>query len=370
MALQCYLKAVSKGHGHAQLSEGELFAQGQEVEQDDSRAFEWYLKAAYLGHDVSQRKVSRIIYNQPSRSSAAPEAILVDTAKTIQSESAVAVSNLVVSSPMKKARMEPQEMLIARHAVLPVEKPMTTPLTQSSRSSMTPLMMLEVPAESPQMQYSSPWVMPITPQPFWVPTPVQDRDEASAVDLDTADSEHGDDDDDESFTPFLYIPPPPPLTTLPTTSKTPRSPQTYNGSEPPTISTNRYSSFRETRTSSSPQLMTKDFDPTPANAEYGDVESQVRVGDMYLEKKDSRQDETALHWFLMAAHQGDPNGETRVGIMFMLGRGTQQSYSKAMTWFLKAAKKVQATAQCNIGCLYHKGRGVNQLYSKAMEWYL
>ena len=60
-ALECYLKAVHRGHAHAHLSVGELFAQGGDVVQDDSRAFEWYLKAAYQGNAVAQRKISRLI---------------------------------------------------------------------------------------------------------------------------------------------------------------------------------------------------------------------------------------------------------------------------------------------------------------------
>lgn len=60
-ALECYLRAVCRGHGHAHLSVGELFAQGEHVVQDDSIAFEWYLKAAYLGNAIAQRKASRLI---------------------------------------------------------------------------------------------------------------------------------------------------------------------------------------------------------------------------------------------------------------------------------------------------------------------
>jgi TPR repeat protein len=55
------LKAVCRGHGHAHLSVGELFAQGKDVIQDEARAYEWYLKAAYLGNAVAQRKISRIL---------------------------------------------------------------------------------------------------------------------------------------------------------------------------------------------------------------------------------------------------------------------------------------------------------------------
>ncbi|KAG0275420.1 hypothetical protein BGZ96_003799 [Linnemannia gamsii] len=66
-ALECYLKAVCRGHVHAHLSVGEHFAKGENVVEDESRAFEWYLKAAYQGNAVAQRKISRLIFNQPNR---------------------------------------------------------------------------------------------------------------------------------------------------------------------------------------------------------------------------------------------------------------------------------------------------------------
>ncbi|KAF9912506.1 hypothetical protein EC991_010593 [Linnemannia zychae] len=78
-ALECYLKAVCQGHGHAHLSVGELFAQGKDVTQDEARAYEWYLKAAYQGNAVAQRKISRILVNQSNRSTAAPAALLDNT---------------------------------------------------------------------------------------------------------------------------------------------------------------------------------------------------------------------------------------------------------------------------------------------------
>lgn len=70
VALECYLVALrqshsqgnqGRSHGHAQLSVGDLFHQGETVKQDTSRAFEWYLKAASQGNAIAQRKISRLV---------------------------------------------------------------------------------------------------------------------------------------------------------------------------------------------------------------------------------------------------------------------------------------------------------------------
>ncbi|KAF9080276.1 hypothetical protein BGX23_002378 [Mortierella sp. AD031] len=59
--LTCYLNAVRRGHAHAQLCVGDLYAQGREIAQDSTRAFEWYLKAASQGDATAQRKIAFLI---------------------------------------------------------------------------------------------------------------------------------------------------------------------------------------------------------------------------------------------------------------------------------------------------------------------
>ncbi|KAF9121330.1 hypothetical protein BGW39_010602 [Mortierella sp. 14UC] len=236
--------------------------------------------------------------------------------------------------------------------------------TPAETPAETPLMILEASAGTPELTNSTLWVAPNSSRTIWEPSSFQNADDAPVA-LAVADPEP--DDGYKAFTPMPYMPLlPHPLIT--TTTKTLRSPQTYHGDEAPIISTSLYSGHIDTPPA--PKLNTREFHHALFNAEDGDTEFQVKLGDMYLETKDSRHNEAALGWFLKAAQQGDPNAQTRAGIMFMYGQGTPLSYSKAMTWFLKAAKNGHATAQCNIGCLYHEGHGVDQLYSKAMEWYL
>ncbi|KAG0275404.1 hypothetical protein BGZ96_003803, partial [Linnemannia gamsii] len=59
-ALQCYLKAVNKGHADALVNVGDLFLEGQGVSKDSSVAMGWYLKSAYQGNKNAQRKVEAL----------------------------------------------------------------------------------------------------------------------------------------------------------------------------------------------------------------------------------------------------------------------------------------------------------------------
>ncbi|KAF9088993.1 hypothetical protein BGX23_006994 [Mortierella sp. AD031] len=55
-ALECYLKAVHKGHAYALICVGDLFHQGQDVPRDLSLAMSWYFKAACQGDNNAKRK--------------------------------------------------------------------------------------------------------------------------------------------------------------------------------------------------------------------------------------------------------------------------------------------------------------------------
>ncbi|KAF9096456.1 hypothetical protein BGX29_008566, partial [Mortierella sp. GBA35] len=59
-ALECYLKAVRQSHACAQISVGDLFFQGQGVQQDSSLAMGWYLLAAFQGDTNAQRKIETL----------------------------------------------------------------------------------------------------------------------------------------------------------------------------------------------------------------------------------------------------------------------------------------------------------------------
>ena len=51
--------AADKGHKKAQYRMGRAFDKGNGVAEDNTRAFQWYLKAANQGHAKSQYQVGR-----------------------------------------------------------------------------------------------------------------------------------------------------------------------------------------------------------------------------------------------------------------------------------------------------------------------
>jgi TPR repeat protein len=70
------------------------------------------------------------------------------------------------------------------------------------------------------------------------------------------------------------------------------------------------------------------FDSYRAAAEHGDAEAQVRLGEILIDGEWAedgipQDDSAAMHWFQMAADQGDPAGQAWIGWMHDEGRATR-----------------------------------------------
>ncbi|KAF9141962.1 hypothetical protein BGX30_003717 [Mortierella sp. GBA39] len=334
-ALECYLKAVCRGHGHAHLSVGELFAQGEDVVLDESRAFEWYLKAAYQGNAVAQRKISRLIFNQPNRSAAAPEAIL-DSAE------------ICVETPLEKQETpaETQDPPV----VTQEESPNDTSATTQGTTDET---LVETSTETDTIWEQS----------------SQTSDEGF-IDMLPVDPDQADDEHVATPTPSTYKLTTSAPTVIPPTASAPfaRAPQSYGLEE--WASPTPVQNPAKNENPGSPQLNTSSFEQTLANAQYGDTEAQVRLGLMFLQANDRGQYEHAVRWFFKAALRGDAEGQRHVGEMFMKGLGVPQDYKAAMYWLNEAAEQRNDNAQFLIGNLYGAGQGVPKSYFLAREWYL
>jgi len=59
-ALKCYLENARKGRALASMCVGNLFLEGQDVQQNSSVAMGWYLKAASLGDTNALRKAEQL----------------------------------------------------------------------------------------------------------------------------------------------------------------------------------------------------------------------------------------------------------------------------------------------------------------------
>jgi TPR repeat protein len=77
----------------------------------------------------------------------------------------------------------------------------------------------------------------------------------------------------------------------------------------------------------------------------------------------------AMHWFRLAADQGNAVAQTNLGVMYYHGHGVSQNLGEAVHWFRLAADQGNAVAQTNLGVMYQAGQGVSQDLGEAVQWY-
>lgn len=101
-----------------------------------------------------------------------------------------------------------------------------------------------------------------------------------------------------------------------------------------------------------------------ANA--GFVPAQATLGALFARAK---KHDRALHWWSMAAAQGDLEALFNAGQSYRLGLGVQKNETKAFTLLLKAAQGGLAVAQSRIGLAYATGDGVALDVIEAAKWF-
>jgi tetratricopeptide (TPR) repeat protein len=105
-------------------------------------------------------------------------------------------------------------------------------------------------------------------------------------------------------------------------------------------------------------------------ADQGDAAAQLQVGGLYANGWGVRQNyPEAMQWFRKAAAQDNPAAQNNIGELYANGWGVPQNYPEAMQWFRKAAEQGHPAAQNNIGGFYANGRGVPRDYAEAMRWF-
>lgn len=156
-----------------------------------------------------------------------------------------------------------------------------------------------------------------------------------------------------------------------------RGPQLYpgdNGDNPVSISTQGATlpTDMESANDSPPATASHHFAQILFRATQGDSDAQIALGTSYFKGNgDYNQDyQAAMHWYLKAAEQGDPEAQRKVGLMYDYGQGVPVDLTKAAKWYFKSAVQGNAESQHNIAYCYSKGRGIPQDYEKAADWYL
>lgn len=101
-----------------------------------------------------------------------------------------------------------------------------------------------------------------------------------------------------------------------------------------------------------------------ANA--GFVPAQATLGALFARAK---KHDRAMHWWSMAAEQGDLEALFNAGQSYRLGLGVDKNEAKAFALLLRAAQGGLAAAQSRIGLAYATGEGVALDPIEAAKWF-
>lgn len=105
-------------------------------------------------------------------------------------------------------------------------------------------------------------------------------------------------------------------------------------------------------------------------AEWGDAESQFRLGDCYHEGSGvKRYEPEAVNWYRKAAEQDHVEAQATLGKYLFEGKYTTKDETEAVKWWRKAAEQGNVAAQFNLGKCYEEGIGVKLDYDEAFKWY-
>ena len=118
----------------------------------------------------------------------------------------------------------------------------------------------------------------------------------------------------------------------------------------------------------------QEFDPGRKllleRATKGNPEDQYAVGLTYLHGDETEQSYSeAVKWFDLAAKKGHLGAELNLGFLYKNGRGVLQDFTIAAAWFEKAARKGNPQAQYQLGTFYKIGEGVKHDMKQAYAWY-
>lgn len=109
--------------------------------------------------------------------------------------------------------------------------------------------------------------------------------------------------------------------------------------------------------------------------EYGEsgpvpTTSPTRAGMNYLLGRGVQQSDTrAFEYFSQGANADDAFAQNELAYMYAAGKGTSRDYARALFWYKKAAEHGLASAQFNLGLMYLKGLGTKPDRQQAQQWF-
>ena len=101
-------------------------------------------------------------------------------------------------------------------------------------------------------------------------------------------------------------------------------------------------------------------------AKKGDIKAQRRLAGLYYRGEDFEQ---AVHWFRLAANQGDDVAMVCLGFLYEKGEDVEQDLEQAAHWFRLAAEQGFPESQLFLGLYHYTGMGVEQDLGLAERWF-
>ncbi|KAF9546992.1 hypothetical protein EC957_008996 [Mortierella hygrophila] len=329
-ALECYLKAVRKGHAHAQVSVGDLFSEGQGVSKDSSVAMGWYFKAAFQGDTTALRKVETLTLSQ-LRQMAPPNAP-IDNTPDNQRHSSNATD---IQPPNGNT-----ELRIASSTLKDVDQILLDAGLGNRFSQVAAGDMYRDGKGVPQ-------------------------DYQAAMDWYLKAAKQGDPAGQRGIGGLHYY--------------GHGVPRDYSAAMDWLLKAvdqgNALAQFDIGTLYKLGQDVPQDYEQAMywyrKAADQDSALAQFSIGTLYLNGQGVTQDyEQAMDWYLKAANQGNAPAQYCIGALYRLGQGVPQDYEQAMSWYRKAADQGHAESQHSVGVLYFYSRGVAKDDTQAMEWIL
>ena len=114
----------------------------------------------------------------------------------------------------------------------------------------------------------------------------------------------------------------------------------------------------------------KAYDAFFLSAKSGDIDSQMILGEMYLDGIGVKIDhEKAFFWLSKAAGNGDIEAQYLLGFMYENGIKVAVNIPRAVTLYKKAAKQGDILSQYSLAMIYKEGKGgIKKDMIKAYKW--
>ncbi len=114
----------------------------------------------------------------------------------------------------------------------------------------------------------------------------------------------------------------------------------------------------------------KAYDAFFLSAKSGDIDSQMILGEMYLDGIGVEADhQKAFFWLSKSAAAGDMEAQYLLGFMYENGLNVETDIKRAVKWYTESAIQGDILSQYNLAVIYKEGKGgIDKDMKQAFKW--